>query len=997
MPTAAALDPRSPTARFPGLAPAEVEASRRAGGHNVMTPPTREPWWRQWLGKFADPVIRILMVAAAIQIGVGALRGEYLEGIAIVLAILLATTLAFVNEFRAAREFDVLNQVNDDTPVKAIRAGQFLTLARRDLVAGDVVLIESGEEVPADGTVLDATALSVAEASLTGEAKPVRKRPAGATSEGEGDGKVHAYPTHQVLRGTMVADGNAVVRLDSVGDRTELGRLGRKATEETEHETPLNEQLARLSQGIGLVGLGIAGLTFAALVARDVMDGDITLSAGQGAVFAAAGLGLLVALARVWAKIGLEGLHAFGAKISVPEWLGRDTAGRWLQALGAGAVIAAVGIGGAVAAGLVPPDPAAWFPAGAVRAILNDFMIAVVIIVVAVPEGLAMSVTLSLAYSMRRMTAQNTLVRKMHATETIGAATVICSDKTGTLTQNKMQVLEAHLEGLGGAPLGAASPGTPGARVVEAIAVNSTAQLAREDGHLKPLGNPTEGALLVWLDAQAVNYQAERSAFRVAAQLPFSTERKFMATLGADRAGTRVLHVKGAPEVVLARCESLPRGGEVAPLTAEIRARILGELEGLQARAMRTIAVAYRPDAPSGSDLAETAQSLVWLGFFAIADPVRPEVPAAVVACRKAGIEVKIVTGDTPLTAREIGRQIGLLTAPAGALVADGAELTGPEFAAMSDADAAVAARKLQILARARPLDKLRLVRLLQDQREVVAVTGDGTNDAPALNHAKVGLAMGLSGTAAAREAADVVLLDDSFQSIVTAVKWGRGLYENIQRFIVFQLTINVAALGIALLGPVFGVELPLTVLQMLWVNLIMDTFAALALATEPPSRAVLDRPPRSPDEFIVTPVMARFIFGVGGLFLAVLLGLLLMLPKVDVKAGESGAMAPEQLRGLTIFFSVFVLLQFWNLFNARVFNTKRSALVGLARSPAFLVIAALILLGQIALVQFGGAVFRTVPLSLGDWLAMILATSVVLWGGELVRGLRRWRWAKAA
>ena len=969
-------------ARFPGLTPAEVETSRRAHGDNVLTPPPRVPWWREWLSKFADPVIRILMIAAAIQIAVGAYKGEYIEGIAIVVAILLATTLAFVNEYRAAREFDVLNQVNDDTPFKAVRDGRFLTVSKRDLVAGDVILVETGEELPADGQVVYAIGLSVAESSLTGEALPVHKRPATPDApRGE-----HAYPPDRVYRGTMVADGSGVVRLDGVGDRTEIGRLGAKATEETEGQTPLNEQLDKLAKWIGIVGLGIAAATFFALTVRGTVTGELVLSAGQWMAALAIFAGVTVALSRVWLKITLEGLEAFGLSVRVPEYVEEDTAGRWLGAVVAGAAVSAAGLGLASLTGQLPADPNDWIPAAAAKQLLDYFLIAVVIIVVAVPEGLAMSVTLSLAYSMRKMTAQNTLVRKMHACETIGAATVICSDKTGTLTQNVMQVVEAHFPGVAGQSLAGAEPGTPAARLVEALAVNTTAQLTKESGQVAALGNPTEGALLIWLDGQKVDYSLERSAFRLQSQLPFSTERKMMATVGTGRGGDAVLHVKGAPEVVLAQSVRQLAAGGTRELADLDRVTIMAAMHELQARGMRTLGLATKADPQPGARLADDLHGLTWLGFVAIADPVRPEVPAAIVACRRAGLDVKIVTGDTPATAREIGRQIGLLTDE----VAPGSEMTGAEFAALGDPEASVAAKKLKILARARPLDKLRLVRLLQDQREVVAVTGDGTNDAPALNHAKVGLAMGKSGTAVAKEAADVVLLDDSFGSIVTAVRWGRGLYENIQRFILFQLTINVVALGVALLGPFLGVKLPLTVLQMLWVNLIMDTFAALALATEPPNESVLRRGPRDPDAFIITPAMARRIFGVGGAFLAILLAFLILIP-TDAPADPAVPTAAREGEWwLTVFFSTFVLLQFWNLFNARVFGTGRSAFRGLTKNPAFLGIAAAILAGQILLVQFGGAVFRTVPLTGYEWGAIILGTMPVLWVGEIARFVAR-------
>jgi Ca2+-transporting ATPase len=645
--------------------------------------------------------------------------------------------------------------------------------------------------------------------------------------------------------------------------------------------------------------------------------------------------------------------------------------------LGAGAAVLAAGVGIGAAAGVIPKTPADWLPAAAAAKLLNYFMIAVVIIVVAVPEGLAMSVTLSLAYSMRKMTAQNNLVRKMHACETIGAATVICSDKTGTLTRNEMRVSEARIPALDGGGLD-----SPFGRVVaEGIAANSTAQITIEEGEAKPLGNPTEGALLLWLREKEVDYLAARSHFAVGNQLPFSTERKYMATAGTGADGARRVHVKGAPEVLLARADRVMTAHGDRPLSDAEKAQITAEMKEFQKRGMRTLGLATRPTENTEGEIEPQVNGLAWVGFVAIADPVRPEVPGAVAACQAAGLGIKIVTGDTADTAREIGRQIGLLSS-AGE---PGAELTGAEFAAMTDEQAAEAAKKVKVLSRARPMDKLRLVKLLKDQHHVVAVTGDGTNDAPALNHADVGLAMGKTGTAVAKEAADIILLDDSFKSIVNAVMWGRSLYLNIQRFILFQLTINVVALGVALLGPFVGIDFPLTVMQMLWVNLIMDTFAALALATEPPSGDVLKKPPRDAQAFIITPPMTRLIFGTGAVFLAVLVGFLFSM---------RGLQGDELRHAETVFFSVFVLLQFWNLFNARAYGTARSALGGLFANTSFLVIAAAILVGQVVLVQFGGSVFRTVPLGVLDWVLIIAGTSPVLILGELLRRNAR---AKAA
>jgi Ca2+-transporting ATPase len=665
---------------------------------------------------------------------------------------------------------------------------------------------------------------------------------------------------------------------------------------------------------------------------------------------------------------------------------------------------------------------AAGCPWPVVEKFLQFFMIAVTIIVVAVPEGLAMSVTLSLAYSMRRMTATNCLVRKMDACETIGAATHICSDKTGTLTMNEMRLQEGYF---GHTDKAASANGTwnqtpvPNNFIFEGMAVNSTANLghlsnkgvgepqdADKDGKIDVIGNPTEGAMLLWMGAQNTDYNALRNSFKTLKQWPFSTERKFMATLGESGNGP-VFHVKGAPDIVLSRCETIQKAdGKVAISDAD-RDQILAAIADCSSRGMRTLAFADKngTGVSPQADLVEEAQNLTWLGFVAIADPIRPEVRDAVEKCNIAGIEVKIVTGDNPYTASEIGRQIGLFGegvqaqnagARPGQPMPDDVML-GPDFMALNDEDASKAALRLKVLARARPGDKLRLVNLLSKQDAVVAVTGDGTNDAPALNQAAVGLAMGKAGTAVAKEAADMILLDDSFGTIATAVKWGRALYLNIQKFLIFQLTINVVACGVAFLGPFIGIDLPLTVMQMLWVNLIMDTFAALALATEPPEPNVMSQKPRGTNDFIVTPEMKRKIFGVGIFFIVLLIACV----RLPVFGRTITEIPTEELaRGTyetTAFFTFFVLLQFWNQFNARVLGSVRSSFVGIFANPYFPIVCGIILLGQFLIVTFGGQAFRVVPLDAAMWIKLLIASSFVLWIGELLRFFARMRQGKSA
>lgn len=896
-----------------GLTDEQVRKSRSEHGANLLTPPKRPSLWKLYLEKFEDPVVRVLLVAALFSLIISIVENEYAETIGIIVAILLATGIGFFFEYDAGRKFDLLNAVNEDTLVKVVRNGRVQEIPRKDIVVGDIVVLETGEEVPADGELLEAISLQVNESNLTGE--PVVAKTIVKTDFDD----EATYASNCILRGTTIVDGHGIMRVEAVGDATEIGKVARQSSEQNIEPTPLNIQLTRLANLIGRMGFSVAGLAFLIFFVKDVVM-----------------------------IYDFSSFHTF-----------RD----WLPAL---------------------------------QATLQYFMMAVTLIVVAVPEGLPMSVTLSLALNMRRMLSTNNLVRKMHACETMGAITVICTDKTGTLTQNLMQVHEADFYGLkNGGKLGGDDLGK---LVMEGISANSTAFLEEGMPGEKPrgVGNPTEVALLLWLNDRGSDYLALREEATVIDQLTFSTERKFMATLvQSPLMGKKVLYVKGAPEIVLGKCKDVLLDGKRMD-TEEYRPTVEAQLLGYQNMAMRTLGFAFRiidekeelkiknemqgNDATGDSRLSildyQLVENLSFLGVVAISDPIRPDVPAAVEKCRSAGIDVKIVTGDTPGTATEIARQIGLWQLED----TEHNRITGAAFAELTDEEALNCVMDLKIMSRARPTDKKRLVQLLQQKGAVVAVTGDGTNDAPALNHAQVGLSMG-TGTSVAKEASDITLLDDSFNSISTAVMWGRSLYKNIQRFIVFQLTINFVALFIVLLGALVGTELPLTVTQMLWVNLIMDTFAALALASIPPSESVMKEKPRKSTDFIITKSMKSYILGMGFVFLAVLMGMLVWFNH------EAGGMTA---RHLTIFFTFFVMLQFWNLFNARVFGTTDSAFKGISKSYGMELIILAILGGQILIVQFGGAVFRTVPLDLSTWITIMASTSLVLWVGESVRFARR-------
>ncbi len=859
-----------------GLTSQEVLESRQKHGENVLTPPKRPSMWRLYLEKFSDPVIRILLVAAFFSLIIAVWENEYIETIGIFFAIFLATGIGFYFEYDAARKFDLLNAVADDTLVPVRRNGQILEIPKREIVVGDIVLLNTGDEIPADGELVEAISLQINESTLTGELSVSK------TTNAEHFDDEATYPSNHVLRGTTVTDGHGVVRILRVGDATEIGKVARQASQDSGEDTPLNLQLKRLAQLIGRIGFIVAGAMFVLFTTKDLY---YYLSAHELAV---------------WEDY-------------VPV----------------------------------------------VKIILKYFMMAVTLIVVAVPEGLPMSITLSLALNMRRMLKTNNLIRKMHAGETMGAITVICTDKTGTLTQNKMQVYEYK-------PTDISQE-----MIHEAISVNTTAFLEEKDGTMVPVGNPTEGALLLWMQGQGIDYLAQRNAAEVVDQLTFSTERKYMATLvQSPLHGKRILYIKGAPEIVLRQCT----------LSEETRTRYEEHLYGYQQMAMRTLALAYKEVPENETDCENIVKQgdLTLMGIFAISDPVRMDVPDAVEQCYNAGIGVKIVTGDTSATAIEIARRIGLWKREDTAE----SQITGVDFAALTDEEALQRIKKLKVMSRARPLDKQRLVQLLQQTGEVVAVTGDGTNDAPALNHAHVGLSMG-TGTSVAKEASDITLLDDSFRSIVTAVMWGRSLYKNIQRFIIFQLTINLVALASVLLSAFIGTEQPLTVTQMLWVNLIMDTFAAMALATISPDVEVMRDAPRNRSAFIITPPMMRFIFGVGITFLIALLGMLVYFHQ---SYGEVDGYH------LTVFFTTFVMLQVWNLFNAALFGTHHSVFTHYSQIVGTLSVVWLILILQICIVTFGGALFRVEPLTLETWLYIILGTSPVFIVGEVYRGIMRWR-----
>ena len=864
-----------------GLTDEQVKQSREQHGKNVLTPPQRTSLWKLYLDKYRDPIIQILLVAAFVSLILAFIEKNFMETIGIFVAVFLATTVGFYFERDAAKKFNLLTALSEEQPVKVRRNGKVMEIPRHDVVVGDVVLVEVGDEVPADGELIVCNDLQINESTLTGE--PVTEK----SLEGGGDG---AYPRNIILRSTMVMNGRGEFVVTAVGDATEIGKVAKKSTEQTSVETPLHMQLDKLAKMISKVGSVVSVAAFFIFLIHDILTN--------------------------------------------PAWGGKD-----------------------------------YFYMAEI--VLKYFMMAVTLIVMAVPEGLPMAITLSLALNMRRMLKSNNLVRKLHACETMGAVTVICTDKTGTLTQNKMQVSALELK-LGDEAL-----------LDTAIALNSTAEL--NDG--KPIGNPTESALLLWLDAQGKDYEELRKQVNVLKQLPFSTERKMMATL-AEVDGETYLFVKGAPEIVMKKCIIEDR----------MQRQSVEELDEWQHKAMRTLAFAYKKIEASIMRTSRTstaevvalldANDLQLQAIAAIADPIRPDVPAAVQECCHAGIEVKVVTGDTAATALEIGKQIGVFEDEPENIGADGSltsldqqMITGEQWEALSDEEAYERAKDIRVMSRARPTDKQRLVAMLQKRGEVVAVTGDGTNDAPALHYAHVGLSLG-SGTSVAKEASDMTLLDDSFKSIANAVMWGRSLYRNLQRFLFFQLVVNVVALLLVLGGSVIGTEMPLTVTQILWVNLIMDTFAALALASLPPSHEVMKDKPRKASDFIINKSIGFGILFCGIVFFLVMFALLVYCER----RGKGGVDVHE----LTMFFTTFVMIQFWNLFNAKALMSHHTAFRHFLKDKGMILVLVLVLVGQWIIVTFGGEMFRTTPLSLHEWLLIIGSTSVVLWAGELWRTFKR-------
>ncbi len=827
-----------------GLSTSRVIELRKKFGTNAMTPPVREPLWKQYLQKFDDPIIRILLLAVGISTIVSLIKGSgLLDTIGIIIAVLLATGIAFFNEYRSSREFDVLNAHRDDVAIKVIRDGHPVSVPSREIVVGDLILLEAGDAIPADGWMVISDDLYADESAFTGETEPVNKG-----------------VLDKVLKGTFVTAGKGQMVAGAVGDAAQMGVIAASLGIDHATQTPLEQKLDSLAQVISKFGYAMAILICSTLIIRGILVGEVT------------GFDL-------------------------------DTANN----------------------------------------ILHYFMLAVVVVVAAVPEGLPMSVALSLSLAMRKMTRAHCLVRRLIACETIGSATTICTDKTGTLTKNQMEVVESPA----GNPVHTMDlPQSSSEWITLNAAVNGTAHLEDREGRIVVIGNSTEGALLRWLREYNLNYLNIRAETHVTRQYLFDGSRKRMSSI-IHMDGRFWLLVKGAPEILASLCTEKPS---------------LDGVSTLASRAMRTLAFAHK-EIINGD---ESESGLTWDGFVGIRDHLRDNIPESVATCQRAGIRVRMVTGDNPETARAIAQESGILQG--------GTVMTGAEFRSLSKDEQVNAARTLDVMARAEPMDKLLLVEALQKTGAVVSVTGDGTNDAPALKHADVGLAMGIAGTEVAREASDIIILDDSFASITSAVWWGRSLYENIQRFVLFQLTINFCACILVFITPLLGLPEPFTIIQILWINIIMDTLAAFALCSEAPHRGLMNQPPVSRDARIVTPFMWLSII-VTATFL-IIAGILQM------ATGFLGGSTPAEIG--TVFFAAFILAAVWNGINCRALDGKMPAFF--RGNPTFFAVMALIVITQVLIVQYGGAVFGTVPLSLAQWIKIVLLSAIVLVVGFLLR-----------
>lgn len=854
-----------------GLNPEQVEKSRSTYGTNSFVRQSHESLAKRIWDASTEPMLVMLIFAAIITLAVNITRyftgGEYnfLECVGIFAAIALSVVITIITEGKSAKAFEALNKINEDTLIKVIRNGEPQLITQKEIVVGDIIMIETGDKIVADGRLFSSNDLSVDESALTGESLPVKKDAEFVCQKST----PVAERANMLYSGCFVSAGNGQMLVTGVGNDTEFGQIAQELSSIEKTTTPLQEKLDKLGKQITVLGASAAAIVFAIEVLQFVMNGQLNL----------------------------------------------DT-------------------------------------------VSDAFITSIVLIVAAVPEGLPTIVAVSLALNIIKMSKENALVKKMIACETIGCVNIICSDKTGTLTENRMTVQKIYT---GGELIDPEQ--LKDEMLLKNYCINSNANISEEDGSWSFIGNPTEGSLLAAAAKAGVDYQELRQAADIVRVFPFSSQNKDMSTIVREN-GKEILYVKGNPEKIISLCTGI---------SEEEKEKNFHLMEEFQNKAGRLLAFTHKELEGQYNDEEqdEVEQGLIYDGFVVISDPLSPDVYESIRNCRSAGIEVKMLTGDNIRTARAIANELHML---------DDAHIAveAADIEKLTDEELKEALKKIQVIARSTPLVKMRVVKLLKEQGNVVAVTGDGINDAPAIKHADVGIAMGIAGTDVTKEASDMVLLDDSFSTIIKAVQWGRGIYENFKRFIQFQLTVNVSSVVVVICSILAGFSAPFTALELLWINIIMDGPPALTLGLEPIRPDLLKHKPTRRNENIISKKMLLRIF-VNGIFISVIF----MLQHFKNFLGA----APEE--EATVLFTLFVLFQLFNAFNCRELDDT-PMFKNLLKNKLMLGVFLLVLILQGIITQFGAAVFETVPLSAAMWGKMLLTAFTVIILNEGIKAVKR-------
>lgn len=854
-----------------GLNPEQVEKSRSTYGTNSFVRQSHESLAKRIWDASTEPMLVMLIFAAIITLAVNITRyftgGEYnfLECVGIFAAIALSVVITIITEGKSAKAFEALNKINEDTLIKVIRNGEPQLITQKEIVVGDIIMIETGDKIVADGRLFSSNDLSVDESALTGESLPVKKDAEFVCQKST----PVAERANMLYSGCFVSAGNGQMLVTGVGNDTEFGQIAQELSSIEKTTTPLQEKLDKLGKQITVLGASAAAIVFAIEVLQFVMNGQLNL----------------------------------------------DT-------------------------------------------VSDAFITSIVLIVAAVPEGLPTIVAVSLALNIIKMSKENALVKKMIACETIGCVNIICSDKTGTLTENRMTVQKIYT---GGELIDPEQ--LKDEMLLKNYCINSNANISEEDGSWSFIGNPTEGSLLAAAAKAGVDYQELRHAADIVRVFPFSSQNKDMSTIVREN-GKEILYVKGNPEKIISLCTGI---------SEEEKEKNFHLMEEFQNKAGRLLAFAHKELEGQYNDEEqdEVEQGLIYDGFVVISDPLSPDVYKSIRNCRSAGIEVKMLTGDNIRTARAIANELHMLDD-------DHIAVEAADIEKLTDEELKEALKKIQVIARSTPLVKMRVVKLLKEQGNVVAVTGDGINDAPAIKHADVGIAMGIAGTDVTKEASDMVLLDDSFSTIIKAVQWGRGIYENFKRFIQFQLTVNVSSVVVVICSILAGFSAPFTALELLWINIIMDGPPALTLGLEPIRPDLLKHKPTRRNENIISKKMLLRIF-VNGIFISVIF----MLQHFK---NFLGAVPEEEA---TVLFTLFVLFQLFNAFNCRELDDT-PMFKNLLKNKLMLGVFLLVLILQGIITQFGAAVFETVPLSAAMWGKMLLTAFTVIILNEGIKAVKR-------